>query len=71
VIRAEAALQEEVMLRLRALRPRCVIVPTANGVWLPARTPAERVLASDMLSPICTLPRLWHISDVSMKRARR
>ncbi len=49
MIRAEAALHEEVMLRLRPLRPGCVIVPIPNGTWLPAHTPEERKLVARLI----------------------
>lgn len=50
MIRAEAALHEEIMLRLRALRPRCVIAPVPNGAFFPARDPVERSIVNRLVA---------------------
>jgi hypothetical protein len=50
MIQAERYLHAEVMMRLPALRPDCVIVPVPNGTWLPARTPAERSLVARLIA---------------------
>lgn len=42
---AERILQREVMLRLRHAPLAAIVVPSPNGVFIPARTPAERELA--------------------------
>lgn len=45
---AEKTLQAEIMLRLRAYP--VVAAPIPNGVWLPARSPAERTMAARIIS---------------------
>lgn len=47
---SERALHTEVTLRLRTLRPNCVIVPVPNGIWIPARTLAERNLVVRLIA---------------------
>ncbi len=49
-VQIERALQQEVMLRLMALRPKCVIVPVPNSIWIPTRSPAERAMAARIIS---------------------
>lgn len=34
-------MQQEVVIRLHALKPRCVWVPIPNGFWIPTRSAAE------------------------------
>ena len=43
---AERILQREVMARLRHAPVRAIVVPSPNGIYLPARTPAERTPAA-------------------------
>jgi hypothetical protein len=43
---AERILQREVMARLRFAPVKALVVPSPNGIYLPARTPAEKVLAA-------------------------
>ncbi len=50
MIQAERTLHEEVMMRMRPLRPDCVIVPVPNGTWIPARTPGERQLVARLVA---------------------
>jgi hypothetical protein len=50
MIQAERILHQEVMLQLRSARPDCVVVPVPNGMWIPARTQAERSLASRLIA---------------------
>lgn len=42
---AERILQREVMARLRHAPLAAIIVPSPNGIFIPARTPAEQTLA--------------------------
>lgn len=46
----ERALQAEILLRLRAGAYPIIAVPVPNGVWLPARTPAERSLRARIIA---------------------
>ena len=41
----ERALQREVMLRLRHAPLDAMVIGSANGIYIPARTPAEREMA--------------------------
>jgi hypothetical protein len=50
MIRAEAALHEEIMLRLRPVQPDCVIVPVPNGAFFPSHTPAERSIINRLIA---------------------
>jgi phosphoketolase len=43
----ERSLQAEVMLRLRAWP--IIAIPIPNGIWLPARTEAEKTLAARLI----------------------
>lgn len=65
----ERALHAEIMLRLRLAKPRCTWFPVPNGLFFPAKTPAERSLVarivhrmkvSGMLTPgVSDLVFLW------------
>ena len=44
---AERALQQEVMLRLRSWP--VIVLPVPNGIWVPARTPAERAFVARLI----------------------
>jgi len=43
-VQAERALQREVMLRLRFAPLDAIVIGSANGVFIPSRSPAEREL---------------------------
>lgn len=47
---AERALQAEIMLRLRAGAWPVIALPIPNGVWLPARSEAERTIAARVIA---------------------
>lgn len=47
---AERSLQTEIMIRLKALP--VLAIPVPNGIWLPARTAAERTLVARIISQI-------------------
>jgi len=46
---AERVLQREIMLRLQHAPLQAIVVPSPNGVYLPARSPAERELARRLI----------------------
>jgi hypothetical protein len=47
---AERTLQREVVLRLRHAPLDALVIGSPNGIYLPARTPAERVLAARIVA---------------------
>lgn len=49
-VQAERVLQQEIMLRLRAGNWPVVTLGVPNGAWLPARTPAERMLVARIIA---------------------
>ena len=50
MIRAEAALHQEVAWQIKATKPACIIVPIPNGTWLPARTDKERAIVARLIA---------------------
>jgi len=47
---AERDLQREIMVRLHLAPLAAVVVASSNGIFIPARTPAERVLAARVVA---------------------
>ncbi len=50
MIQAERYLHAEVIMRLRTLRPDCVVVPVPNGTWLGARSASEHTMAARLIA---------------------
>lgn len=50
MVRAEASVQSEIMLRLRAGAWPVIACPIPNGMWLGAKEPAERVMAARIIA---------------------
>lgn len=48
MVKSERALQQEIMLRLKAYP--VVALPIPNGVWIPAKTAAERTMAGRIIN---------------------
>ena len=49
---AERILQREVMIRLRMAPLAAIVIGSSNGVFIPTRTPAERVLAARIIAQL-------------------
>jgi hypothetical protein len=49
---AERLLQREIMTRLRLAPLSAIVVPSPNGVFIPGRTPQERVLAKRIVGQL-------------------
>jgi hypothetical protein len=49
-VQAERVLQQEVQLRLRAGNWPVIAIPVPNGIWIPARTPAERAMVARIIA---------------------
>ena len=48
-LRAEASLQQEIFLRLRAGGWPVIACPIPNGIWLGGKTPADRIMAARII----------------------
>ncbi len=47
-MRPETILQQEIVLRLKAYP--VIVCPIPNGLWIPARTPAERLVVAKIIA---------------------
>ncbi len=78
MVQYERPLQTEIMLHLRAERPRCVVVPIPNGAFFPAHSPGERSIINRlvarmkdegfMLPGAFDLACLWDCGVIELKK---
>ena len=80
MIQAERTLQQEIMLRLNTGRWPLIALPIPNGLWIPARSEAEKNLVARIIARMkadgMLLPGapdiivLWPAGGAILKRAR-
>jgi hypothetical protein len=50
MIQIERALHEEIALRVKAIKPACLLLPIPNGVYLPTRDDKEKRIAQRLIA---------------------